>query len=123
MKKQASKTSFGQEIISRLQEFADALDNGEVISEKFTCRTVEVTLKPTRYTPALLKKTRKVLQASQMVFAQLLGVSVQTVQAWEQGENEPSNIAKRFMDEIRHDPDYWRKRLREVVVPKRKKIA
>ena len=123
MKKQPSKTALGQEIINRLQEFADALDNGDVLAEKFTCRTVEVKLQPTPYNPGLLKKTRTLLQASQATFAHFLGVSVQTVRAWEQGENVPSGIARRFMDEIRHDPDYWRKRLRAVVVPKRKKTA
>jgi len=45
------------------------------------------------------------------------------VRAWEQGENIPIDIAKRFMDEIRHDPDYWRARLREIVVPIKRLVA
>ena len=35
--------------------------------------------------------------------------------AWEQGANIPSDIAKRFMDEIRHDPEYARAVPRVVV--------
>jgi len=47
-----------------------------------------------------------------MLFAHFLGVSVKTVRSWEQGKT-PSDIASRFMDEIRHNPNYWRQRLKE----------
>ena len=49
-----------------------------------------------------------------MLFARFLGVSVKTVRAWEQGTNTPQEIACRLMDEILHDPDYWRKRLSQL---------
>jgi DNA-binding transcriptional regulator YiaG len=53
---------------------------------------------------------------SQAVFAKLLGVSLNTVRAWEQGVNHPSDMACRFLDEIRRDPAYWVRRLKEAVI-------
>ena len=63
-------------------------------------------LLPMPYGPALVKRTRAILSVSQGIFAQFLGVSVNTVQAWERGINVPKDVACRFMDEIRHNPDY-----------------
>ena len=48
-----------------------------------------------------------------------LGVSVKTVQAWEQGLQTPPKMACRFMDEIRHDPEHWIERLKEAICVKR----
>lgn len=117
MKKQPKKR-VGARIVESLQEFAETLQAGADLETTFTCHRVEFPGGATRYDPPLVKKTRKLLRASQSVFASFLGVSVQAVRAWEQGENVPSDIAKRFMDEIRHDPDYWRARLRELAVSK-----
>jgi putative transcriptional regulator len=107
-------------ILERLEEFAEALEQGEGISERFTCRKIELDLQPTRYTPALVKKTREMLGASQPIFALYLGVSVKTVRAWEQGANAPSDIACRFLDEIRSNPGHVLRRLRDAVRKKEK---
>ena len=32
-------------------------------------------------------------------------------------------MAKRFLDEIRHNPDYWRTRLHDLTVPKKRARA
>lgn len=112
------KRPVGERIVERLKGFTEALEDDQPISKRFTCRDVEFKLRPTRYNPGLVKDTRKQLEASQAVFAQFLGVSVQTVRAWEQGVNRPSMMARRFMDEIRRDPDYWRQRLRDVITSK-----
>jgi len=53
---------------------------------------------------------REALGVSQSVFAKILGASVQSVRAWEQGTKSPSGAVRRLIGEIRHDPDYWRKR-------------
>lgn len=50
------------------------------------------------------------------MLAELLGVSFNTIQAWEQGVNQPSDMTCRFLDEIRRDPAYWMRRLKEAVV-------
>ena len=118
-----TKKSVAQDIIESLQEFVETLQSGADIETAFNCRRVAVMLPSTEFNRSVVKATRKMLAASQAIFAQFLGVSRQTVRAWEQGENVPSDIAKRFMDEIRHNPDYWRARLRDVVVVKKRKVA
>jgi putative transcriptional regulator len=105
-------------IKQRLAKFTIALEEGETIQDKFTCRRIELHLKPTPYDPKAVRQTRKALGASQAVFAILLGTSIKTVQAWEQGTGEPSKMASRFMDEIRRNPEYWIERLQESIVKK-----
>jgi putative transcriptional regulator len=117
--KQKTKKRIGEQIIDTLQEAVESLRTGATLDETFTCHRVEVNLEPTEYDPKVAKDTRKMLGASQSIFARFLGVSVQTVRSWEQGENVPSDIAKRFMEEIRYNPEYWRARLREAVNAKR----
>ena len=96
-----------------MQELTDTLENG-VIQDQFTCRKVELNLKPKPYDQKKVIATRKLLRISQSVFALLLGVSVKTIQAWEQGLNPPKNVSCRFMDEIRRNPQYWIDRLKEA---------
>lgn len=112
------KRSVGQIVADRLSEFADDLEAGGDIARKYTCRKVVLNLAPQPYDPALVKATRKILSVSQSIFAQFLGVSVDAVQSWEGGVNTPSDMACRFMDEIRHDPEYWRNRLMDSVSQK-----
>jgi putative transcriptional regulator len=113
------KVSVGAKIIEGLGEFTEALEKGEQITARFTCRTVMLDLMPVANGPAEVKATRALLRASQGIFAQFLGVSVKSVRAWEQGVNTPSDIACRFMDEIHRNPDFWRKRLLESITIKR----
>lgn len=112
------KTSVADRILERLQGFAEALERGEKVAEKFTCRKIVLDLKPLPCTPEAVKTIRRRLGTSQAVFAQFLGVSVRTVQAWECGRSEPSDMACRWLDEINRDPSYWLKRIREAAVPK-----
>jgi putative transcriptional regulator len=107
--------AFEKKIAARLQRFVDALEEDTDLTESFNCRTVVLDLEPTEYEPEKVIQTRKLLGASQVVFARFLGVSVQTVRAWEQGVNSPSDMACRFMDEIRLDIAHWQKRLKESV--------
>ncbi|MEX0866391.1 MAG: hypothetical protein WD030_03465 [Pirellulales bacterium] len=105
-------------LVKSLENFADALESGEDLAERFTCRKVLLKLPPTPYGPADVRETRQILGASQAIFAQFLGVSPRTVQAWEQGEQVPSPIARRFMDEIRHDRERFQRRFLELVTPR-----
>jgi putative transcriptional regulator len=104
--------SVASRIVSRLTDFTKALESGATISEKFTVRTIRLNLQPTAYDTASVRKTRKLLNLSQPLFAKFLGVAVQTVRAWEQGDNVPSDMAARFLDEINANPTYWQRRLR-----------
>lgn len=107
--------SVESEILEALADFTDALVKGEV-SKRLTCRQIKLNLEPTHYNPKLVKKTRKVLGVSQVLFARFLGISPKTVRAWEQGFNTPNPMACRFMDEIRHAPQFWMRRLKEATV-------
>ena len=111
--------SLGRRIIDRLQEFTEALEGDQAIDQRFTCLTIALDLSPAKYGPELVRQTRQLLNLSQPLFAQFLGTSTNTVRAWEQGVNRPSAMARRFMDEIRHDPERFRDRLRRLAVQKK----
>lgn len=112
----SSVGSVASRIVSRLTEFTEALEGGENISEKFTCHKIALQLEPGQYAPLKVKQTRQLLKLSQPLFAKFLGVAVQTVRAWEQGDNVPSDMACRFLDEINANPAYWQERLRSAAV-------
>ena len=109
--------SVGSTIARRLGRVAAAVEAGQDITKRFTCRTVRLRLAPRRYGPKEVKQTRRKLGASQAIFAQFLGVSPSAVQDWEQGLKPPHGAACRLMDEIRRDPQYWIHRLRELSTP------
>jgi putative transcriptional regulator len=107
-----------KQIIDGLNEFSEAIERDALDPKRFTCRTVELNVEPSKYSAKMVRATRQLLRASQAVFAQFLGVSVKTVRSWEQGINTPKDVAARFLDEIRRNPDYWRARIRESIVVK-----
>ena len=108
--------SNGKKIIDRLKTFSETLERSESITDKFTCRTIKLNFDPVPYDADLVQRTRKLLGASQAIFAQFLGVSVKTVHDWEQNRKPPKPIACRLMDEIRRDPKYWMNRLKDLSV-------
>jgi len=110
--------SVGDKILQGMEEFSAALESGKPVTKQMTCRKFELHLKPQPYDSDAVKSTRALLSMSQALFANFLGVSTSCVQKWEQGETEPPKLACRFMDEIRLDPKYWRKRLAKSVAPK-----
>ncbi len=114
----ARKLTVEEKLIQGLESFADSLETDQDIGTRFTCHKVVLDLQPSPYNPELVKETRKILRVSQRLFAQFLGVSTKCVQSWEQGETTPQPMACRFMDEIRHDPERWRNRFQEFVIPK-----
>src|SRR5262249_39845757 len=100
----------GARIIEALTEFTEAIESGAPLAGLLPGRTVPLNLKPGRYAPRQVRAIRRLIGASQSVFAQYIGVAVATVRAWEQGTNRPSGAAARLMDEIRSDPAHWRAR-------------
>ncbi|MEM7810897.1 MAG: helix-turn-helix domain-containing protein, partial [Planctomycetota bacterium] len=66
------------------------------------------------FTAKAVRTARSRLNVSQSLFADFLGVSVSTVQDWEQGRRSPKDIACRMMEEILTNPSYWKKRFREL---------
>ena len=112
------KPTIADDLIAGFTELADALETKRDIGGQFNCYQVRLDLPPAEYTPALVKRTRFALRSSQAIFAKFLGVSAKTVQQWEQGAMKPKAIARRFMDEIRRNPEYYVKRLKESLVAK-----
>ncbi|MCM1316402.1 MAG: helix-turn-helix domain-containing protein [Prevotella sp.] len=51
-----------------------------------------------------VKSIRLSLNMTQVIFAEVIGVSVKTVEAWEAGTNTPSGIARRMLSLLQSDP-------------------
>lgn len=101
----------GAEVIAGLEQILATLEAGGVkaVDEKYG-----IPPPPAVVVPVLkakdVKAARQSLGVSQSAFALILGASVQAVRAWEQGTKPPSGVARRLIGEIRHDPDYWKRR-------------
>jgi putative transcriptional regulator len=117
MNKKNDEASIGGELVRRLERFTKTLENTTDIHKRFTCKTIKLNLKPHEYPPELVKETRELLHASQAIFAQFLGVSLSAVRDWEQGLKSPGGAARRIMDEIRGNPQYFLNRLKELSTP------
>lgn len=115
-------TRNGAEIVDALTEFYEVLKEGgsEAVGRRFTVRTVELNLEPKAYTGEDVKKVRGILGLSQPLFARFLGVSVNAVRNWENGGQTPSTLACRFLDEISHNPELFKERVRNAIVSKSK---
>lgn len=63
--------------------------------------------KPPKFSKQRIQKIRKRLNISQGVFAELLNVSVKTVQAWERGGSAPKGTTTRLFQVIENDPELF----------------
>ena len=71
---------------------------------KLKLKTTTIKIAPLpRYDAKMVKTLRLALGLSQSVFADALGVSKKTVEAWESGRNVPSDAACRFLEVISKD--------------------
>lgn len=112
-------SAVGDEMIRDLGDLVKTLTTGGMpaVAAKFKVTRVAVPKAVARpkLTPARIKAAREEVGASQTVFAGWLGVSAQTVRAWEQGTRRPVGAALRLLFEIAEEPDHWRERLRQSV--------
>lgn len=70
-------------------------------------RVTKLSVEPvTHYDPAEIKSIRKNTGFTQTVFAQYMGVSVKTVEAWEAGRNHPEGAACRLLALTKADPQF-----------------
>ncbi|NGX48828.1 MAG: Antitoxin HigA-2 [Candidatus Anoxychlamydiales bacterium] len=74
--------------------------------KKLRTRKIKVPKPPSQYTAKDIKKIRSKAHYSQSVFADVLNVSIKTVQAWESGYRIPSHIAMRLLEIV--DKGYYR---------------
>lgn len=69
-------------------------------------RQRKITIKPLPTLNATdIKQIRQTLDMTQTLFAQLLGVSKKTIEAWEAGTNVPNGSAKRLLQLFAENPD------------------
>ena len=90
-----SERNIGMEILDGIREIKD-FEAGKV-----DLRTRKLT------TPSSPQEIRKRLKLSQAAFAGLMGVSLRTVQDWEQGRREPGGPAKALLRIAEQHPDVF----------------
>ena len=61
------------------------------------------------YQSKQIKKIRNKLNLTQAVFAEILGVSIKTVEAWEAGKNVPNGSAQRILDLLKKEEGFLEK--------------
>lgn len=59
------------------------------------------------YTAAEIKQIRNEAKMTQILFANVLGVSKKTVEAWEAGRNKPDGPARRLLWMMQKDPSIF----------------
>lgn len=88
------------ESIKRGLEEAVAYERGAL-----NARTSRITVAPPEtWSAAKVREVRTSAGMSQRVFADVMGVSVKTVEAWEAGRNIPAGPASRMLTMIKRDP-------------------
>jgi len=71
-------------------------------------RVDRITVAPLNtYTAVEIKAIRAQQSMTQRLFAEALGVSVKTVEAWEAGTNRPSGIANRMLGLLKQDDHFF----------------
>jgi putative transcriptional regulator len=87
------KNEFFEDIREGLCGVIDAIDKGRLLTQS----DIEIP-EPNHMTAQEIAKLRiRKCRVSQQVFAQLVNVAPQTVQAWEQGRNTPSGATLRLL--------------------------
>ena len=68
-------------------------------------RTAKCTVSPVPdFSSEEIKDIRLGFGMTQLTFAEVMGVSVKTVEAWEAGTNKPIGVARRFLSVLKADP-------------------
>ena len=77
----------------------------KIESNELVARETKLTITPVdEFTNLEIKSVRENLKVTQVIFAQILGVSKKTVEAWEAGINLPNGPAKRIISMLKEDP-------------------
>ena len=73
-------------------------------------RVSKCTVNPApEYDANQIKQVRLSLGMTQVTFAEVMGVSPKTVEAWEAGTNRPIGSARRFLSVLQTDPTLLKK--------------
>lgn len=69
-------------------------------------KTTRTIIPPEKFTSDEIKEIRANTGLTQMLFAEYMGVSVKTVEAWESGRNHPDGAARRLLSITRKNPSF-----------------
>lgn len=106
MAKKMAEESVFKDIVSGLN---DAIRYEKTGAPK-GIRTRRVTIAPVpHYGATTIKSIRNMLGLSQIAFAEALGVSKKTVEAWEAGTNVPQGPAQRILELLQKEHDLLEK--------------
>jgi len=93
-------SKMGQDIIAGLNEVQEHLQG------KTKLRTTKVIVPDVKkFTPDEIRDLRRQLGYSQVIFANVLGVSNRTVEDWESGKNTPCGSSSRLLEVLQKAPD------------------
>ena len=82
-------------------EQAIEYENGTLKAKKTTISVAPLE----KFTSADIKQIRKSTGMTQVLFAEYMGVSKKTVEAWEGGRSIPNGTARRMLSMLKNDPD------------------
>lgn len=91
-----------QSVIKGLQEAIDH-EEGRIRAKSYT---FEIKPMP-EYDQERIRQIRKQAHMTQKIFAEIMGVSVKTVEAWESGRNKPQGPAKRMLSMMEIEPNIF----------------
>lgn len=85
----------------------NGLDEAIKISDgRIKGRRQKVTISPVKdFSNKEIKNLREELNLTQITFAEVIGVTPKTVEAWEKGTNSPNGPARRIMAILKEDPE------------------
>ena len=98
---QLLKRDSARDLNAELLESISQMNAGQIGRVSVVTRTGQVIESP-------VAKARIASRLSQSQFAQLLGISVRTLQEWEQGRRQPSGAAKTLLRVAENHPEYLR---------------
>jgi putative transcriptional regulator len=96
-KSKMTERNIGEEILNGIREIKD-FKTGKTVLKTRSLKT-----------PAPPEEIRAKLKLSQAAFAGLMGVSVRTIQDWEQGRRKPSGPAAALLRIAEQKPDIFMK--------------
>lgn len=118
-KSKKQPTRMGEEILRGLGQMRDALEREQPLESRFTMRTVELELEPRVYSAEEIQQIRRSFQASQAVFALMIGISPRTLQDWEQGRKAAPAWAGRLLQLMQEHPQPWIEMLEKAAVERK----
>ena len=108
-------TSFEAELIGGLEEYVESLAVPGHEERGYKERLVILRIQPPSVEKDEVVGARRSLNASQELFAAILGVSRESVASWERGLTRPNPTARRLIDFIARDPGPWDRLLQKSV--------